>query len=264
MAYTFNPFTGNFDVADVVTFSPPAVDLSDYEKIADSEARDKDLQDQIDAIPPPQDLSPYELKKPSEDRDAALQKEVNDLKSKPPSMPEPPNDGAVYGRKQTAGKCKWELIVQDPINASKVWVANHGESSPGALDGVQLNDLLYRTYDDLLFIWREFELTGQESWVQILANPGGGSSGGGSPGGAIQSVSVLEPLTLSGPATDPVIGIDQSALEDRVTDLEKELEELKDQMALILKPGNKITGAMTTPDSTAEDASITANVEIQL
>ena len=264
MAYTFNPFTGNFDVADVVTFSPPAVDLSDYEKIADSEARDKDLQDQIDAIPPPQDLSPYELKKPSEDRDAALQKEVNDLKSKPPSMPEPPNDGSVYGRKQTAGKCKWELIVQDPINASKVWVANHGESSPGALDGVQLNDLLYRTYDDLLFIWREFELTGQESWVQILANPGGGSSGGGSPGGAIQSVSVLEPLTLTGPATDPVIGIDQSALEDRVTDLEKELEELKDQMALILKPGNKITGAMTTPDSTAEDASITANVEIQL
>ena len=50
MAFVFNPFTGNFDIADTVTFSPPAVDLSDYEKIDDSEARDKDLQDQIDAL----------------------------------------------------------------------------------------------------------------------------------------------------------------------------------------------------------------------
>lgn len=254
------------DLQDQIDKLPPPQDLSLYETKADSEAGDQALQDQINGIPAPPNLAPYELKKASEDRDTALQKEVDDLKKKPPTMPEPPNDGEVYGRKQEAGKTSWELIVAGPVDANKTWLANHGEASPGLAEGVMLNDLLYRTKEDQLFIWREFELTGQESWVQILANPGGGNSGGGSPGigGAIQSISVLAPLTLSGPATDPVIGIDQTALEDRVQDLEKELADLKAQMALILKPGNKILGAMSTPDSTAEDASITANVEIQL
>ena len=42
MAYVFNPFTGNFDIADTVTFSPPLVDLTPYEKKVDSEQRDQD------------------------------------------------------------------------------------------------------------------------------------------------------------------------------------------------------------------------------
>lgn len=87
MAYTFNPFTGNFDIADVVTFSPPAVDLSDYEKIADSEARDQDLQDQID-----------ELEKNSFD--------------------DAPSDGETYGRKDAS----WVTItvfVDAPVDGKQ-------------------------------------------------------------------------------------------------------------------------------------------------
>ena len=79
MAFVFNPFTGNFDVADTVTFSPPAVDLTPYEKKTDSENRDQDLQDQIDALPPPADLDPYETKADSEKRDKDLQDQIDAL-----------------------------------------------------------------------------------------------------------------------------------------------------------------------------------------
>ena len=50
MAFVFNPFTGQLDAADQVTFTAPPVDLSPYELKKDSEKRDQDLQDQIDAI----------------------------------------------------------------------------------------------------------------------------------------------------------------------------------------------------------------------
>ena len=87
MAFVFNPFTGNFDIADTVTFSPPAVDLSEYEKIADSEARDKDLQDQID-----------ELEKNSFD--------------------DAPSDGETYGRKD-AGWVTITVFVDAPTDGKQ-------------------------------------------------------------------------------------------------------------------------------------------------
>ena len=199
MAFVFNPFTGNLDVAEQVTFSPPLVDLTPYEKKVDSEQRDQDLQDQIDDI------------------------ESN------PSMPEPPDDGVVYGRKTESGTSSWEIVSVGPGGGNTVWTAKAGEDNPTAADGVQLNDLLYRPAEDELFIWRVFDVTGALTWMQMLA----GSS-------------------------------DVSALEARVTTLESELATLKAQMAKVLQAGDKIVGAMTTPDSGPEDTAFSGNIEIQL
>ena len=292
MAYVFNPFTGNFDIADTVTFSPPLVDLTPYEKKVDSEARDQDLQDQIDAIPDPPELDDYELKADSEKRDKDLQDQIDALEGDAlddapsdgntygrkdgawevvpvspgggggASMPEPPDDGVVYGRKTESGVSSWEVVTAGPGGGNTVWTADAGEDSPTVADGVQLNDLLYRPAKDQLFIWRVFDLTGQATWMQILANPGGG---GGTPGeGAIQTITVTAPLTKTGPLADPVLGIDLSDYETRVADLESELATLKDQMAKVLQAGDKIVGAMTTPDSVDGDAAFNGKIEIQL
>ena len=292
MAYVFNPFTGNFDIADTVTFSPPLVDLTPYEKKVDSEARDQDLQDQIDALPDPPELDDYELKADSEKRDKDLQDQIDALEGGA-SMPEPPDDGVVYGRKTESGVSSWEVVTAGPGGGNTVWTADAGEDSPTVADGVQLNDLLYRPAKDQLFIWRVFDLTGQATWMQILANPGGG---GGTPGdGAIDTITVTAPLTKTGPLTDPVLGVDlsdyaektdlpentsdlnndsgfitaadvpdTSGLEARVASLEGELATLKSQMAKVLQAGDKIVGAMSTPDSTDEDAAFNGNIEIQL
>ena len=57
---------------------------------------------------------------------------------------------------------------------------------------------------------------------------------------------------------------DTSSLESRVASLESELTTLKAQMAKVLQTGNRIVGAMTTPDSGPDDAAFNGNVEIQL
>ena len=314
MAYVFNPFTGNFDIADTVTFSPPLVDLTPYEKKVDSEQRDQDLQDQIDALEgdalddAPSDGNTYGRKDGAWEEITAGSGDVEEApKDGTPysrqdgtwvsagsgaSMPEPPDDGVVYGRKTESGVSSWEVVTAGPGGGNTVWTADAGEDSPTVADGVQLNDLLYRPAKDQLFIWRVFDLTGQATWMQILANPGGG----GTPGdGAIDTITVTAPLTKTGPLTDPVLGIDlsdyaektdipektseltndsgfitaadvpdTSSLESRVASLEGELATLKAQMAKVLQTGDKIVGAMTTPDSGPDDAAFNGNIEIQL
>jgi len=57
---------------------------------------------------------------------------------------------------------------------------------------------------------------------------------------------------------------DLSALEARVTTLEDEVATLKAEMAKVLQAGDKIVGAMTTPDSGPGDTAFSGNIEIQL
>ena len=390
MAFVFNPFTGNFDIADTVTFDPPAVNLDPYELKTDSEARDADLQDQIDELEKqalsdaPSDGNTYSRKDAGwvsitlfvdapEDGKQYVRKDGNweevtvgsgDVEEAPidgtpyarqdggwvevgsGTFVEPPDDGEVYGRKTEGGVSTWEEITAVEGGGNTVWTANPGEDSPTVDDGVQINDLLYRPAKDQLFIWRVFDVTGEPTWMQVLANPGGG---GGTPGeGAIEPLTVNEPLTKTGPLTDPVLGIDlsdyaaktdipentsdltndsgfitladvpesgealtyrletdktlrttpqiqlvdsddnftnvtfegsdgiectsnaagivvsASALQTRVADLEAEVATLKSQMAKILQAGDKIVGAMTTPDTDDEDSSLAGDIEIQL
>ena len=229
------------------------------------------------------------------------------------AFPEAPDDGQIYGRD---GQDKdWKVIVTD---GSKVWVVEAGEDSPTAADGAKLGDLMYRPAEDRLYVARLFDVTGAPAWTQVLADSGGGPVL--PEDGPIQTVNVTAPVTKKGPATDPVIGVDLSDVEDRldaleagggsggggfsgswndltdkpdipektseltndsgfitaadvpdtsglearVASLEGELATLKDQMAKVLQAGDKIVGAMTTPDSGPDDAAFNGNVEIQL
>ena len=191
-------------------------------------------------------------------------------------FPEAPDDGQVYGR--NGKEEQWDVIVTD---GSKIWVVEAGEASPLPADGVKAGDLMYRPAEDRLYVFRVFENTGDLTWMQVLADSGGGPTP--PVDGAIQTITVNKPLTKTGPATDPVLGIDLSDVEDRldaleagggggtdtdladrVTALESELATLKTQMAKVLQAGDVIKGAMTTPDSGPDDAAFNGNIQIQL
>ena len=121
MAFVFNPFTGNLDVAEQVSFDG---DLTSYEKKVDSEARDQHLQDQIDAF----------------EGDA---------------LDDAPSDGNTYGRKDgsweevTAGSGDVEEAPKDGTPYSRqdgTWVsAGGGNPSDGAIDTITVTSPLTKT-----------------------------------------------------------------------------------------------------------------------
>ena len=121
MAYVFNPFTGNLDVAEQVTFDG---DLTSYEKKIDSEARDQNLQDQIDAF-------------------------------EGDPLDDAPSDGSTYGRKDgaweaiTAGSGDVEEAPKDGTPYSRqdgTWVsAGGGNPSDGAIETITVTSPLTKT-----------------------------------------------------------------------------------------------------------------------
>ena len=121
MAFVFNPFTGNLDVAGQASFDG---DLTSYEKKVDSEARDQNLQDQIDAF-------------------------------EGDPLDDAPSDGSTYGRKDgaweaiTAGSGDVEEAPKDGTPYSRqdgTWVsAGGGNPSDGAIDTITVTSPLTKT-----------------------------------------------------------------------------------------------------------------------
>lgn len=203
MAYTFNPFTGNFDVADVVTFSPPAVDLTPYELKVDSEARDKDLQDQIDALEAaafdeaPQDGTPYSrqdagwvsvsvfIDAPIDGKQYVRKDGVwEEVVIGSGDFEEPPADDEAYARTCPSTQVDPSNPVGDwlklnHLDPAKVWIRNTSDPNFTEADGVRPNDIQYVPDTDKLFLYRD--VFGDQSayyWVQMLYTPPGGSGGG--------------------------------------------------------------------------------------
>ena len=201
MAYTFNPFTGNFDVADVVTFSPPAVDLTPYELKDDSEQRDKDLQDQIDALDAaafdeaPQDGTPYSrqdagwvsitlfIDAPVDGKQYVRKDGVwEEVEIGSGDFEEPPADDLSYVRSTPSvqidpAKPIGEWLKLSHTDPSKLWLRKSTDPQYGPDDGVKENDLQYVTDKDKLFIYRDvFEDGSAYFWTQCLySNTGSGS-----------------------------------------------------------------------------------------
>ena len=247
MAYVFNPFTGNLDVAEQVTFDG---DLTSYEKKIDSEARDQNLQDQIDAF----------------DGDA---------------LDDAPSDGSTYGRKDgaweaiTAGSGDVEEAPKDGTPYSRqdgTWVsAGGGNPSDGAIETITVTSPLTKTgalsdpvlgidlsayaekTDILVYRLETDKTTRSKPQIQLVDSENNFSNVTVEGADGIECTSNAAGILVSA-----------TALQARVADLENELAALKDQMAKVLQDGDKIVGGVTTTDSDSGDAVFSGNIEIQL
>ena len=269
MAYVFNPFTGNLDVAEQVTFDG---DLTSYEKKIDSEARDQNLQDQIDAF-------------------------------EGDPLDDAPSDGSTYGRKDgaweaiTAGSGDVEEAPKDGTPYSRqdgTWVSAGGDNpSDGAINTITVTSPLTKTgalSDPVLGIDLSAyaEKTDLPENTSDLNNDSGFITAADVPAGLVyrletdkttrskpqiqlvDSENNFSNVTVEGAdgieCTSNAAGIlvSATALQARVADLESELATLKDQMAKVLQDGDKIVGGVTTTDSESGDAVFSGNIEIQL
>ena len=279
MAYVFNPFTGNLDVAEQVTFDG---DLTSYEKKIDSEARDQNLQDQIDAFDgdalddAPSDGSTYGRKDGAWEAITAGSGDVEEApKDGTPysrqdgtwvsagdgaSMPEPPDDGVVYGRKTESGVSSWEVVPDGGSNPSDGAIDTITVTSPltktGPLTdpvlGIDLSAYAEKT-DILVYRLETDKTTRSKPQIQLVDSENNFSNVTVEGADGIECTSNAAGILVSA-----------TALQARVADLENELAALKDQMAKVLQDGDKIVGGVTTTDSDSGDAVFSGNIEIQL